>query len=94
MVLNPHHDSLDTSCLSHNDIIPLERQTTCVLEFTDCVRRLERMRQVKMNDYTLQNIEFRIVVGHVGYGIQWMYGGVDNTSVYDTFINTPLHFQN
>lgn len=37
-----------------------------VLEFTDCVRRLERMRQVKMNDYTLQNIEFRIVVGHVG----------------------------
>ena len=30
MVLNPHHDSLDTSCLSHNhDIIRLERQTTC-----------------------------------------------------------------
>lgn len=29
MGLNPHHDSLDTSCLSHNDIIRLERQTTC-----------------------------------------------------------------
>ena len=29
MVLNPHHDSLDTSCLSHNDIIRLERQATC-----------------------------------------------------------------